>query len=66
MKTKKRCLGNVAIVIDDYDRAIKYYTEKLGFTRVEDTPQSGKRWVVVTPDPESDCNILLARAANKM
>jgi catechol 2,3-dioxygenase-like lactoylglutathione lyase family enzyme len=57
-------MGYVAIVVDDYDRAIEYYTEKLGFTLVEDTPQPGKRWVVVTPDPESDCNLLLARASN--
>ena len=64
MRTQKRCMGYVAIVVDDYDRAIKYYTEKLGFTVVEDTPQAGKRWVVVTPNPESDCNLLLARASN--
>jgi catechol 2,3-dioxygenase-like lactoylglutathione lyase family enzyme len=65
MRTQKRCLGCVAIVVDDYDRAIEYYTDKLGFTLVEDTPQPGKRWVVVSPNPESDCNILLARASNE-
>ncbi|MRS14212.1 VOC family protein [Enterobacteriaceae bacterium RIT691] len=64
MKTKKRGIGHIAIVVDDYDRAIEYYTTKLGFTLVEDTPQPGKRWVVVTPDPESDCNLLLAQASN--
>lgn len=57
-------MGYVAIVVDDYDRAIQYYTSNLGFTLVEDTPQPGKRWVVVTPNPESDCNLLLARASN--
>lgn len=65
MRTQKRCMGYVAIVVDDYDRAIEYYTETLGFTLVEDTPQPGKRWVVVTPNPESDCNLLLARASNE-
>lgn len=65
MRTQKRCMGYVAIVVDDYDRAIEYYTNKLGFTLVEDTPQPGKRWVVVTPNPESDCNLLLARASNE-
>ncbi|CNL49862.1 Predicted enzyme related to lactoylglutathione lyase [Yersinia enterocolitica] len=64
LRTQKRCMGYVAIVVDDYDRAIEYYTSKLGFTLVEDTPQPGKRWVVVTPNPESDCNLLLARASN--
>ena len=44
MRTQKRCLGSVAIVVDDYDRAIEYYTDKLGFTLVEDTPQPGKCW----------------------
>lgn len=65
MRTQKRCLGYVAVVVDDYDCAIEYYTDKLGFTLVEDTPQPEKRWVVVTPNPESDCNILLARASNE-
>ncbi|KQN64127.1 MULTISPECIES: VOC family protein [unclassified Erwinia] len=65
MRTQKRCLGYVAIVVDDYDRAIEYYTQKLGFTLVEDTPQPGKRWVVVTPAPGSDCNLLLARASSE-
>lgn len=65
MRSHKRCLGYVALVVDDYDKAIEYYTDKLGFTLVEDTPQPGKRWVVVTPEVGSDCNILLARASNE-
>ncbi|HBC6265295.1 TPA: VOC family protein, partial [Citrobacter braakii] len=52
MRTQKRCMGWVALVVDDYDRAIEYYTETQGFTLVEDTPQPGKCWVVVTPNPE--------------
>ena len=64
MNAPIRSLGHVAIVVDDYDRAIEYYTTKLGFTLVEDTPQPGKRWVVVTPHPESNCTLLLARASN--
>lgn len=44
MRTQKRCMGYVAIVVDHYDRAIEYYTNQLGFTLVEDTPQPGKRW----------------------
>lgn len=57
--------GLGAIVVDDYERAIECCTAKLGFTLVEDTPQQGKHWVVVTPNPESDCNLLLARASNE-
>ena len=47
MRTQKKCLAYVSIVVDDYDEAIEYYTEKLGFMLIEDTPQPGKRWVVI-------------------
>ncbi|MBA3785642.1 MAG: VOC family protein, partial [Acidobacteria bacterium] len=41
---------HIALVVDDYDEAIKFYTEKLNFTLVEDTVQSEtKRWVKVAP-----------------
>jgi catechol 2,3-dioxygenase-like lactoylglutathione lyase family enzyme len=53
----------LAIVVRDYDEAIDYYTRVLGFTLVEDTPQPGKRWVVVKP-PRGDTRLLLARAKN--
>lgn len=65
MRTQKKCLGYVAIVVDDYDKAIEYYTDKLGFTLIEDIPQAGKRWVVVSPSLGSDCNLLLAKASNE-
>lgn len=56
-------LGQVAIVVADYDEAIRFYTEKLGFTLTEDAHLSDtKHWVVVTP-PGSACRILLAKAA---
>ncbi|KAF9974834.1 hypothetical protein BGZ73_001694 [Actinomortierella ambigua] len=59
-----------ALVVRDYDEAIQFYTQKLGFTLVEDTPQSPvKRWVVVSPPGCSSnsggCNVLLAKAANE-
>jgi catechol 2,3-dioxygenase-like lactoylglutathione lyase family enzyme len=44
-------LGMITVVVDDYDAAIDYYTNALGFTLVEDTKMSDvKRWVVVAPD----------------
>ncbi len=56
----------IAIVVRDYDEAIAFYTEKLGFTLVEDTyqPEQDKRWVVVSPAGADGrgTNILLARA----
>ena len=53
-----------ALVVDDYDRAIAYYTEVLGFELREDAPrESGKRWVVVAP-AGAQTAILLAQASN--
>jgi len=53
------------IVVDDYDRAIDYYTNTLGFTLTEDTVLSPeKRWVTVRPGTNGS-SILLARAATE-
>ena len=58
-------IAHIAIVVKDYDEAIAFYTEKLHFTLVEDTPLSDtKRWVMVAPQESDGCTILLARAAN--
>ena len=55
----------IAIVIDDYDEAIKHYVEDLGFTLLEDTTLTPeKRWVVVAPSDQG-ARILLAKAANE-
>ncbi|GIH95956.1 VOC family protein [Planobispora siamensis] len=56
----------VTIVVDDYDRAITFFVEALGFDLVEDSPSltndgRPKRWVVVRP-PGGGTGILLARA----
>jgi len=57
-----RRLGTVAIVVRDYDEAIAWYCDKLGFVLVEDTDLGdGKRWVLVAPDP-AGTRLLLARA----
>jgi catechol 2,3-dioxygenase-like lactoylglutathione lyase family enzyme len=59
-------LAHIAIVVKDYDEAIKYYTEKLHFTLVEDTSLSEtKRWIIVAPKGEGSCSLLLAKAANE-
>jgi uncharacterized glyoxalase superfamily protein PhnB len=53
----------VAIVVPDYDEAIRHYTEAWGFDLLEDSVQSPeKRWVRVAP-PGSSCALLLAKAA---
>ncbi len=61
----KQKLTHVAVVVEDYDDAIKFYTEKLHFTLVEDTVLSEtKRWVLVAPPGGTECSLLLAKAAN--
>lgn len=61
----KQKLVHVAIVVEDYDDAIEFYTEKLNFKLTEDTVLSEtKRWVIVTPPGGSECSLLLAKAAN--
>jgi catechol 2,3-dioxygenase-like lactoylglutathione lyase family enzyme len=57
-------LGLVALVVADYDEAIDFYVNSLGFELVEDTPQEGKRWVVVRPRGGGGTALLLARAGD--
>lgn len=60
----RRHLGCIAIVVDDYDRAIDFYTGALGFELREDSPRGdGKRWVLVAPHG-AETALLLAQAAN--
>jgi catechol 2,3-dioxygenase-like lactoylglutathione lyase family enzyme len=60
-------LESAAIVVDDYDEAIRFFVDALGFELVEDSPavtSAGgrpKRWVVVRP-PGAETGLLLARA----
>jgi catechol 2,3-dioxygenase-like lactoylglutathione lyase family enzyme len=57
-------LAHMALVVDDYDRAIGYYTQVLGFTLVHDEVLSEtKRWVLVSPG-QGSCQLLLAKAAS--
>lgn len=59
-----RHIGLIALVVPDYDEALAFYVDAVGFTLVEDTDLGGgKRWVVVSPstDPAS-CGLLFARA----
>ena len=59
-----RIIAQLSLLVRDYDEAIAFYVEKLGFILVEDTPLSeSKRWVVVAPSGDAGgCKLLLARA----
>jgi catechol 2,3-dioxygenase-like lactoylglutathione lyase family enzyme len=62
----RQSIIHVALVVRDYDEAIRFFVDTLGFTLVEDTyqPAQDKRWVVVAPTGSQGTSILLARASN--
>lgn len=58
-------LAHVTIVVRDYDEALEFYTRKLMFNIIEDTRLTeSKRWILIAPQGNGDCFILLAKAAN--
>jgi len=61
----KQSILHVSLVVRDYDEALDFYVNKLGFTLVEDTyvPEQDKRWVVVAPPGSTGCTLLLAQAS---
>lgn len=62
----KQSIGYVALVVRDYDEAITFYVETLGFRLIEDTfiEAQNKRWVLVAPPGATDTRLLLARATD--
>ena len=61
----RQTLAQIALVVNDYDEAIDFYTKKLHFTLIEDTQLSEtKRWVIIAPPGSDGCRLLLAKAAN--
>lgn len=58
-------ISNIALVVRDYDEAIAFYRDTLGFELLEDTcqPEQDKRWVVVRPHGGDGTTIVLARAS---
>lgn len=61
----QQIIGSVTIVVENYDDAIEFYTQKLQFTLAEDTDLGGgKRWVQVSPPNSNGTNLLLAQASS--
>ncbi len=56
-----------ALVVREYDEAIAFFVDTLGFELIEDSyvPEQDKRWVVVAPKGAAESRILLARASNE-
>ncbi|GAA4410389.1 VOC family protein [Nibrella viscosa] len=62
----KQRIVQLSLVVDDYDEAIRFYTQKLKFVLLEDTVLSEtKRWVRVAPPGAEECALLLAKAATE-
>jgi catechol 2,3-dioxygenase-like lactoylglutathione lyase family enzyme len=58
-------IGAITLLVADYDDAIAFYRDSLGFALIEDTALgNGKRWVLMAPSPTSEARLLLAKAAN--
>ncbi len=65
-KPVQQQIGNIALVVENYDDAIAFYTQKLQFVLVEDTDLGGgKRWVQVSPPNSTGTNLLLAQASTE-
>jgi len=62
----KQKIAHITLVVDNYDDAIRFYTEKLHFTLIEDTPLGdGKRWVLIAPQGSEGSCLLLAQAVGE-
>jgi catechol 2,3-dioxygenase-like lactoylglutathione lyase family enzyme len=61
----QQAIAHIALVVRDYDEALSFYIDRLGFRVVEDKyqPEQNKRWVVVSPPGTSHTSLLLARAS---
>ncbi|MBB6522192.1 VOC family protein [Pseudoteredinibacter isoporae] len=61
----KQSIVHIALVVRDYDEAIRFYVDKLRFELIEDTYQAeqDKRWVVVSPPGSQGVTLLLAKAS---
>lgn len=56
-------IAAVTFLVRDYGEAIEFFTERLNFELIEDTPLGeGKRWVLVAPPGSGGANLLLAQA----
>ena len=61
----KQSIVHIVLVVNDYDEALAFYTQKLHFELIEDTyqPEQKKRWVVVAPPGSTGTTLLLAQAS---
>ena len=65
-----KLIAHISLLVRDYDEAIAFFTQSLGFTVIEDTPSkdrvgNDKRWVLVAPPGSIGTSLLLARSSNQ-
>ncbi len=62
----KQSLAHMSLVVRDYDEAIDFFVNTLGFDLVADEyqPEQDKRWVLVRPAGSTGCSIVLGKATN--
>jgi len=59
-------IAHIALLVNDYDEAIEFYTQKLHFKLVKDSRLvEGKRWLLISPPGSAGCTLLLAKADNE-
>jgi catechol 2,3-dioxygenase-like lactoylglutathione lyase family enzyme len=56
-------IAHLTIIVRNYDEALKFYAQKLGFQLLQDTPlPDNKRWILVAPPESRGAALLLAEA----
>jgi catechol 2,3-dioxygenase-like lactoylglutathione lyase family enzyme len=67
LQVMKQSIACVSLVVRDYDEALDFYVNTLGFSLIEDTwiEAQKKRWVVVAPPGSTESRLLLARAVGE-
>jgi len=62
----QQSIAHITVVVTNYDDAIAFYTQKLNFDLIEDTPLGdNKRWVLVAPKGSTGTKLLLAQASDE-
>ena len=63
----KQRLAQITIVVNDYEEAIEFYTKRLHFDLIEDTPLSEtKRWVLIRPKGSLECCLCLQKQPTRI
>ena len=61
----KKYIGAISLLVRDYDEAVSFYVDKLGFRLLEDSDLgAGKRWILIAPQDSAETCLLLAKASS--